>query len=103
MQREERVVLGTDIHWMHPVPEAQGIQRLYAEFVHIDVAVLQVTCHNSDVVACLTFLSLSLQTVESTNDALALQVLLLLHATCCKQHCKMFPPSYHHKKAVQQA
>ena len=45
VQREERVVLGTDIHWMQPVVEAQGIKQLYAEFVHIDVAVLEVTSH----------------------------------------------------------
>ena len=43
VQREERVVLGTDIQWMQPVVEAQGIKQLYAEFVHIDVAVLEVT------------------------------------------------------------
>ena len=55
MQREERVVLGTDIHWMQPVVEAQGIKQLYAEFVHINVAVLEVSSHTQELMACLTF------------------------------------------------
>ena len=44
LQREEHIVLGTNIHWAQPVAKTQGLQQLYAEFVHIDVAVLQVTC-----------------------------------------------------------
>ena len=43
LQREEQVVLGTEIHWGQPVAKIHGVQQLYAEFVHIDVAVLQVT------------------------------------------------------------
>lgn len=42
MQRVERIVLSTDIHWVQQVAEIQIIKELYAEFVHIDVAVLQV-------------------------------------------------------------
>ena len=44
LQREEHIVLGTEIHWSQPVARIHGIKQLYAEFVHIDVAVLQVTC-----------------------------------------------------------
>ena len=35
-------MLSTDILWAQPVAEIQDIKELYAEFVHIDVAVLQV-------------------------------------------------------------
>ena len=42
VQREERIVLSTDIHWAQPVAEIQDIKEFYAEFVQIDVAVLQV-------------------------------------------------------------
>ncbi len=44
MQREGRVVLSTDIHWVQPVAEIQDIKELYAEFIHIDISVLQVIC-----------------------------------------------------------
>lgn len=42
MQRVERIVLSTDVHWVQQVAEIKSIKELYAEFVHIDVAVLQV-------------------------------------------------------------
>ena len=42
MQREGRIVLSTDVHWRHPLNGLQGIEELYAEFVHLDVAALQV-------------------------------------------------------------
>ena len=42
VQREGRVVLSTDIHWVQHIAEIQDIKELYAEFVHIDVAILQV-------------------------------------------------------------
>jgi len=42
VQREGGIVLSTDILWAQPVAEIQDIKELYAEFVHIDVAVLQV-------------------------------------------------------------
>ena len=35
-------MLSTDIHWVQPVAEIQDIKELYAEFLHIDVAVLRV-------------------------------------------------------------
>ena len=35
-------MLSTDILWTQPVAKIQDIKELYAEFVHIDVAVLQV-------------------------------------------------------------
>ncbi len=37
-------MLGTEIHWAQPVAKIHSIEQLYAEFVHIDVAVLQVNC-----------------------------------------------------------
>lgn len=42
MQREGRIVLSTDNHWAKPLAKIQDIKELYVEFVHIDVAVLQV-------------------------------------------------------------
>ena len=42
MQREGRIVLSTDIHWAQPVAKIQDIKELYAEFVNIDIAVLEV-------------------------------------------------------------
>ena len=44
VQREDNVVLATEIHWAQLVARTHGIQQLYAEFVHIDIAVLEVTC-----------------------------------------------------------
>ena len=78
------MVLGTDIHWMQPVVEAQGIKQLYAEFVHINVAVLQVTCHTHKLVDCLTTY-LQCMGLPSANGTLTLSALLSLHAACCKQ------------------
>ncbi len=43
MQREGRIVLSTDVHWRHPLVGLQGVEELYAEFVHLDVAALQVS------------------------------------------------------------
>jgi len=48
VQREGRIVLSNDIHWAQPVAEIQDIKELYAEFVHIDVTVLQVTLLPTD-------------------------------------------------------
>ena len=47
VQREGRVLIVTDICWAQKVAETVGIRELYAEYVHIDVAVLQVIrCSN---------------------------------------------------------
>jgi hypothetical protein len=43
VQREGRIVLSTDLHWAQPIAELKDIKELYAEFVHIDAAVWQVT------------------------------------------------------------
>ena len=43
VQREGRVLMVTDIYWAQVLVETVDLTELYAEYVHIDVAVLQVS------------------------------------------------------------